>query len=308
MEPQESGDEGAPDEKSGDEGEKYTQEKFISSDRNAGTKSKAFKVSIRALLGVGAVAGIGFWEIAENLHGFWCAFFHWMSLSSVACAVIAIAEKSVKNKFWIVLISIVSCTVLAPISFIVWPFPLPWIKTTNSPSFRVISGWASNTPQGGMWYVANGSAAQYHCNALVSFTNLLPVPIMVESYLVEEKTSADKWERDDLENVWMSANDGGGAFFFGNVNGDRKDMREVKFTTLDEAFANKEIGSNETVRGWIFLKRLWWTNPLRLTIEDSTGHTYSELLQSGARPNPIQPMMMETVRRHVDISTVPESH
>jgi len=131
---------------------------------------------------------------------------------------------------------------------------------------------------------------------------------MVESYLVEENTFGDKWERDDLENVWMSDINGGGAFFFGNVNGDRKDMSEVRFTTLDEAFGNKEIGSNETIRGWIFLKRLWWTNPLRLTIEDSTGHTYSEPLELGARRNPIQPMMMETVRRHVDISAVPESH
>jgi len=300
MESNKSGDQGASDEEPGNEGEKDSREEFSPLDMNARVESKPFTISIVVLLTVIAGIGITFWEIADGLHGFGCTFLHWLSLSSAAGGVVASFYKSVENKKWIWLSFGIASAALAVISYIVWPFQLPWTKPPQTHSFKVSAGPTSNTPQERQWYVANGVNTPYHCAALISFKNLLPTPLLIESYTVEEEVSSDKWRRVDLQYVSMAGEDGG-AFFDGSVT----DADEVIYTTFDQVISNKNIEPNETARGWIFLKRMWWTNPLRFTIEDSSGQYYSEFLQPSGIPNPVQPMMITIGRRHVNISAVP---
>jgi len=300
MEPDECGNEGTPNKQPNSEDAKQPNKEITTSNVDKRIKSKPFSINIGAVFGLLGLIGINFWEVAADINGFWRAFFHWVSLCSGVFGVAALVQEGFKNKRLILVASILSCIALAPISYLVWPFKLPWIKTPDMHSFKVSVGPSSNTPQERQWYVANGANAVYHCAALISFKNLLPYPILIESYTVEEEVSKDKWERDDLEYVSM-AGEGGGAFFAGGI----KDANEMIYTTFDEVISNKNIEPNETVRGWIFLKRLLWTNPLRFTVEDSSDRYYSEPLEWSAMSNPIQPFMIRDGRRHVDISTVP---
>lgn len=148
------------------------------------------------------------------------------------------------------------------------------------------------------WYATDWDVTPIYCSLLVSFTNLEPHTILVESYIAEHQRKDGSWEV-----VSLPFGTSHGKVFWGV---DRKDVREAKYTTLDDAFEGKNIAPSETVRGWLFLTKRF-TGVLRLKIATSIGESYTEPLTGMATGGwASQPMLFEKVGPpHLDISNLP---
>lgn len=161
---------------------------------------------------------------------------------------------------------------------------IPGVKTEVIPSL--------------LGYATDWDVTPIYCSLLVSFTNLEPHTILVESYIAEHQRKDGSWEV-----VSLPFGTSHGKVFWGV---DRKDVREAKYTTLDDAFEGKNIAPSETVRGWLFLTKRF-TGVLRLKIATSIGESYTEPLTGMATGGwASQPMLFEKVGPpHLDISNLP---
>ena len=182
-------------------------------------------------------------------------------------------------------------------------------------SFYVSTTWMSRPIWPLMWFVDEyhpgmKRVTQVHEAALIEFTNLKPVPIMIAAYAVETELPNGEWKR--MEAVTPNSVTHGQVFF----GEDLKRVREMKYWTFNSAIENKNIAPNETVRGWLIFQ-YWYTGKRRFELKDTTGLVSTEPFSSGFENDgnvagatpwplwPVQPLLSELSSDFQDISDLP---
>jgi hypothetical protein len=174
------------------------------------------------------------------------------------------------------------------------PFPASQKDENETPFKASIASSASPA-----WYVQDGVRVRITQSFLIHFTNLRPTPVMIYSCWIEEEGADHQWHVASLQ---FGTN---GRFFSGND--DLTHVAEFRYTTLDSVVNNRNIGQNETVRGWMFFVA---PSPpmgrLRFCMTDAMGNIEKQPLlpiASGAWPS--QSEMIESLNKITDISSFP---
>jgi len=169
-------------------------------------------------------------------------------------------------------------------------------KDTASEPFVVKSSWVMNQEGGAqMWAVRSGVVIHVPTALVVYFTNLKSTPIMIFSSFVEQETAEGKWE-----NVSLPFGSETSVF----LGSDLKDVVEWKYPTFDLVSENKNIGSGETISGWLLLTKRP-TRKIRLGIIDASGATATEVVGQLVG-SPLAPTI-ESTHVHSDISQLPRN-
>ena len=131
---------------------------------------------------------------------------------------------------------------------------------------------------------------------MINFTNLSDQSIMIESYIIEQLNKNGQWEEVSLP---YGQN---GTTYYGAT---RKDVREIQYVTFDWSVGDKNIATNETVRGWVFLAKPL-AGKLRLKVISTTGFTSTQPIEANPTGGwAIQPQMTEYLKEPHDISGLP---
>ena len=145
-------------------------------------------------------------------------------------------------------------------------------KFASKPAFCVRQDslfWQAPNSPPSQWIVEHGKATPIYSAILVSFVNLKTIPILINSYLVEQETTNGNWEQVNYQFMGMQEHT---RFYFGD---NPKFVREQEYETFDSAMQSHNIGPNETIRGWFFFTRPTKTkNNYRFSFTDSTGLIY----------------------------------
>jgi hypothetical protein len=182
------------------------------------------------------------------------------------------------------------------ITFITWMLVWHFWEDFSEITFSVKSSWVMNQEGGAqMWAVRSGVVIHVPTAMVVYFTNLKSTPVMIYSSFVEQETAQGKWE-----NISLPFGSETSVF----LGSDLKDVVEWKYPTFDLVSANKNIGSGETISGWLLLAKRP-TGKIRLGIIDAAGVTATEVIGTLAG-SPLIPTI-ESTHIHSDISKLPQS-
>jgi hypothetical protein len=158
-----------------------------------------------------------------------------------------------------------------------------------------VANCSNDFPTG--WFATESHRAPIYGWIMVQFTNRLPKPMMVDSYIVERQTD-DKapWERVSLRFGLMK-----GTSFNGSNPGE---VRTIKCTSFDEAITNKTLAAGESIRGWIALRQPHKFGRLRLTIDTGDGWYTENVRNRVGKGIAMQPDMFELIpyEKPIDIS------
>jgi hypothetical protein len=183
------------------------------------------------------------------------------------------------------------------------------IQTTSQPAFFVTSTARNASPlPTPMWFVDelefdNRLKRRIMVSGamLIEFTNLKVVPIMIAAYVVGLQSANGIWTAAQIMH--------NGRMFHGK---EPTQVREVIYQAFDTVI-QRNIGSHETVRGWIIFKK-FPEGKLRLEIRDAFGNVFVESFQPsiqkdfsaiGADSSPTQPMLMSMSKNVQDITRFP---
>ena len=172
------------------------------------------------------------------------------------------------------------------------------IKPAFSAKYTWTSGMSANGPD--KWLVGGGEVFPIYFGFLVNFSNLGDVPLMIDSYVIENKAEHEEWQV-----ISLPQGAGMGTIYEGE---NRKEVYQMNYTTLESVLANKNILPNETVRGWLFLSKPYLSGKLRLKVTDVFGKSYIEPLEGKQSSDGwnFQPLLMTPSNRgSTDISIIP---
>jgi len=177
------------------------------------------------------------------------------------------------------------------------------VQSDHAPDFSIQTTWMQNET-GDMKYIDdnNGQIIPFDGAVLVQFTNLKPVPLMINSYAIEKETPDGKWVRSDLLPKY-GINRGGVLMGYDSYT----NLTEWIYTSFDSAIQNKNIAPNETVRGWLFFKHYFGGVKIRFRVKDALGHIFVEPLQGGFGVEngwPVQDLLMNKTTNVIDVRSL----
>jgi hypothetical protein len=178
-------------------------------------------------------------------------------------------------------------------------------NTAKTHDFSIRTSWMSNDTNFMRYIDDNGQIVPFAGAVIVEFTNLKPIPIMINSYEVEIQTADGKWIESDIipkyginrGRVLMGYN----AF---------TNLAEVDYTSFDSAIQNKNIAPNETVRGWLFFKSYFFWHPTRFSLRDMLGNISTEQFPSASGTTnewkgwPSQDLLQKRTGKSVDFRSL----
>jgi len=175
------------------------------------------------------------------------------------------------------------------------------VALNKTAPFSVKYSWTQNSgDKPTIWFVKYGENTPIYCAMMVSFTNLRTTPILISSYVIEQKTNTEKWE---IISIKTGPEEG---FFYSGP--DTTNVSEMDYTTFESAISNKNIAAGETVMGWMFTTKQPFLAgaEIRLRITDGVGEILTgEFKNQGGIGWPNQPRLIKSQGPRIDISAVP---